>query len=952
MTNALFYTEGQFAKLYLAIHKPNVIMSAQVNSSFITLDDVTVVPFDNVTAGTYSDILPGMKVLFGSVAGKWDLGIARTRKAADPAVLYIGRQSDVQLANDIYITVIDDFWPCAKHWLVADTDPEDVMMDTDIAYSDQNVNYYPVPVMGPDAVLKLVSATVSHQRNASSSWVLDGGAITYSWAAKGPAAVTITGSTTATPTFTFSAPGEYQIALTVTANGKSVTGYRHTFVFGGSYLPVANFELETLTCTQNEGTSFRVILHDSSVLTGTYDQARVILFAEDVYGNTQQSFGPLVGYENVVSWGWADQNLVSSRPNHSSMTLDVKGPAYWMDQVDLLASGGLKSTDTTPTGWLYTQSLTVDKALHNLLHWRSTLSTIIDILPSNDVRVASGLVANNGSLWEQVKDIAGRIFITPTCDRYGRLCLSVDTQMIPYASRSSIATTMEITKADWRDEITITQRNKTLTSQVYLGATDNSKSYFSKAPGKIVLKQGKQLTKDNVLVSDQNQANQLSGDLLAWQNNQYPSVVIPLRANNRLIDVAPNQYVTLSMASTDTPLGIVWTNQKLIPRKVTYNFDAMSGAFEATVECECETHGVAGTTYTPPSVPVVSIPPGPGGPANVELPSITLPGFINSPRVPTRAPFWDRSLYLNNCKSDPGPGATGPYPITFSPGVLTYDTPCYGYLSCWVRPSSVSSFKTYMIIGFSNVKVSDILDELVVEAIDESNHVIMTATSIEVWGSGMLDNDIKIAFEPVVGTTIAGIKISLNPGGEGYGSSLTYISKQKWGAISDYAYLGNGRIYIGLPTDSNPLQCQFNFKLKYAGPTLSYGRLGISMTHLSGACTNEWNSAPGFHYYADETLTPSWGSTGGGRGPISLLATWTFGYMTLWTPPSYVDRYLCIGLYFKTITQACTWKINSIWWPDDNPSSGVNLWPYGTGVAVDTRRYGIANALLYNVCQP
>lgn len=604
MTDPLLTTAGQFNKVYLAISKPSVVFSALVNQSFAAWDDITEVTWDGLISGAYANIQPHMTLLVGSTAGAWDLGVARIRKAASATKLYIGRQSDVRFANDKYLTVIDDFRPSARQWLVDSADPLIVHMDQDVAYSDQNVEMEPIPVMGPDAVVWLTGANVTHQRNAAASWSPDGHAVTCQWSASGPASVSISGANTATPTFTFTVAGEYLITLVATNathTSKTTTGHRRTFVFGSGYSPIVNFSLDSLSVVQSEGgASFRITLHDASVLSGTYDMPRVTLFAKDVYGSTEQSFGPIVGHENVIAFGWADQTSVEWLPNHSTMSLDVKGPAFWMQQIDILAAGGLK---TGTNSWLYTASPTIDKALWNLLHWRSNIDTIIDVFPSGDTAVAGGLVANNGSLWEQVVDVAGRIYAIPCCDRYGRLCLSIDPQMIPYASRSSIPVTMVITKADWREKVAIEQRMRPTCSQIYMGATDATVAYFSKAPGKMVMRWGAAQTVNNILVASQSQTNQLAGDLLAKQNNQYPTIGIPLRANNRLIDVTPNQYVTLSVAAGDTPLGIVWTAKRLVPRRVTYRRDVRTGEFTTDLECETETFGIAGVTYTPPAIP-------------------------------------------------------------------------------------------------------------------------------------------------------------------------------------------------------------------------------------------------------------------------------------------------------------------------------------------------------------
>jgi hypothetical protein len=92
-----------------------------------------------------------------------------------------------------------------------------------------------------------------------------------------------------------------------------------------------------------------------------------------------------------------------------------------------------------------------------------------------------------------------------------------------------------------------------------------------------------------------------------------------------LIDVVPNQYITLSISAGDTPLGIVWTTKRLIPRSVTYQRDAKTGAFTADLDCEAEAIGITGVTYTPPAVSSTPTPPvGTSGPVYPPTPTVTL----------------------------------------------------------------------------------------------------------------------------------------------------------------------------------------------------------------------------------------------------------------------------------------------------------------------------------------
>jgi len=72
--------DGQRSRLYLAVHKPEVVYQAQVNSGFVDGVEVAEVAFDEGT-GSLSDVLEGMTVWVGTTPGGRALGRTRVRNA-------------------------------------------------------------------------------------------------------------------------------------------------------------------------------------------------------------------------------------------------------------------------------------------------------------------------------------------------------------------------------------------------------------------------------------------------------------------------------------------------------------------------------------------------------------------------------------------------------------------------------------------------------------------------------------------------------------------------------------------------------------------------------------------------------------------------------------------------------------------------------------------------------
>ena len=106
---ALIRSDGQFSSLYLAIHKPAQVYTALVNQSFSTVDSVIQVAYDT-GSGTLANVLPGMTIWVSALGyGQCELGQVRVRKAPDSTNFYIGENSDIPWADDLYLTVMDEF---------------------------------------------------------------------------------------------------------------------------------------------------------------------------------------------------------------------------------------------------------------------------------------------------------------------------------------------------------------------------------------------------------------------------------------------------------------------------------------------------------------------------------------------------------------------------------------------------------------------------------------------------------------------------------------------------------------------------------------------------------------------------------------------------------------------------------------------------------------------------
>ena len=599
--------DGYWSELYLAIYNPAAGFTARLNQVFDSsvsgvYDRITQITYDGSSGTAYA----GQMLYVGSVAGGYDKGTVRIRSTGTNT-LYIAETSDIQWADNDYLTVVDDIALWARHpSQFGDT----VYMDYDVEYSDQHVKYNPVPVLGHDPVFWLpTDGSVTWTPDASTSWCPNSSADSYQWYASGTSATS--DMDTATPTMTWAVTGQYSVSCVITSGlGATFTGHRHVFIYDAAHMPVSQFTLGACRGSYDSGGwSFDITLYAEAARSSIRDRARVILFARDHYSGTLVSYGPYADdTENIVCSGWVDGESIVWNPTLGTVSFTVQGPAFWLGKISTFPIT-LKHVSGTPATWGEISNLTVDKALWHLVMWRSTAAACMDITPTGDTRLVKIIDAAASNLWDQISVIAEQsILAHPVCDRYGHLYVEIDTQYLAADDRASIPTVMAITSADWQDAITINRTATSKTSAVDLAATmfDGVDAYDirSRSPGIMFKRFGNVTAIDRIQVSDQDKANTIAGAIMALENNEYPSVDVDLAMNNRMIDVAPRQYVTLTIATADTTRGIAFTDKKFIAREVSLEHDAGTGALTTALTLEAETLPDIAVMITPAQPPV------------------------------------------------------------------------------------------------------------------------------------------------------------------------------------------------------------------------------------------------------------------------------------------------------------------------------------------------------------
>lgn len=632
---AAFRSDLQYTKIRaLFIPQPEV-MRALLNGAPSTNESVTNIFYDNVTVGNYGNIQIGMTLYVYTAAGAY-AGMARIRGAASNQLI-IGRCSDIQWVDNMVLSVVEDFGLWGK--LAKQLDNETIVLDDDEVYVDQNVYLQPVPIMGSDMAVPLASGSIAF--DSSNSYTLDGSTITArDWTVySGSASVFTSGSVS--PVFNFSTAGLYQVRLAVTAsNTKTTIGHRTLYVYNDTD-PEDQMNLLSMGATVNDGGwSAQIQLWEGADVSQVKDRSKVILLAQDYYGGSSASYGQVAGQEHVLMVGWIDGNSIEYDREVSSVTFNVESAKYWIDKIVAPSTALATITNEVIEGvdqnnsWFFAPSWNIDKIMAHFFYWRSTVMEVMDVYNSGNTTQMEGTIAGIASIWAQVNQpVSSRMLMRMGVDRYGRYFLMNDPQLLPTASRTGIVTVQALTGDDFGNKVDI---KRVVTSPlamvniISLVGISTDTIAMSRAPGALVYKRyGENKSYENCQVNNQDEANVLSGMLLAKGNNEYPEITVELAENNRMFDIVPAMYATMSVSGSQNARGISFTNMKCLPKRIDYNIDAEKGYLTVQMVLEGETSGAAGVTVTMPPEPIWNFPVQPVvNPIEIPITPIVIPGVL------------------------------------------------------------------------------------------------------------------------------------------------------------------------------------------------------------------------------------------------------------------------------------------------------------------------------------
>lgn len=610
---ALGDTHPQQNKLYLSIYEPQIAMQCRVNGTYDAANQT--INYDGVTTGSSSNISDYMfqVALIGTSLGADDKGRTWVRSAT-ASVLRFVESDHINWADDDYITILKytEIIPVFPHMIQNPANDEDVIFYKiwDIAYTNQNSILGTFINMGPHHAGFIDGGQMQVYYSASGTSNLLGDGLTYSWEFEG---ATVTGSSSHTPgNISYTTPGFYQTKLTVTsASGRIDKAVRYISVYNrpgeGSSIPITQFTISSLNGSRNGGGyEVNVKLHQSIDRNKIKDGALVVIFGEDWYGDTKQSFGGnALNRSSIKFVGYIDQETIQYDYNSGYAEFGVISPTKLMDITECFSV--TVESKAAPTTWYELLNMTIKRALYHYYAWHSTVLLCCDFEFHSDDENIQFFDADRESLYKAGDTLMrGAMHGKLICDRQGKIWAERDADVIDNLA-NSVDNALNIDRQDWIDRPTIQRRVYRETAFIEMGgiAYDfaTSTALLSNAPGTSPAYHGKVERTQGLALTGQTQLNTMIGNLYAAHNAEFAESEYKLRSAWWNLDIAPLETIAVTMTADESISGFVWSNKKFSIQGLAWNFDPKNEVCLPVVNVQEVTQGYAGDTVTIPPIP-------------------------------------------------------------------------------------------------------------------------------------------------------------------------------------------------------------------------------------------------------------------------------------------------------------------------------------------------------------
>lgn len=614
-------------RLYLMA--PNVVFQALVNQP-VAINPSSIITYDNVSVGAYTDVMPEMLCRVGPTAGSDAYGRVRMRKAPAPPALLPGWYSDAKGEGSLYqvdnavIEVLDLYRPWSKTPRVEDDGT--IYMDYDRSganwvYGD---NYLPpVPILNCGVALQedLAGGVATFAIDADDSYVTDGESTSISsvaWTL--PSGASLTSGTLSSSAIEFEMDeGADWLRCTVTED-HGVSQDRLVWCIAGR--PAAN----------------EVLVNAVSVVRTRQGSRLSVRALQDVPLDTYPNgtLGVLVnpdatGVDRVVFAGWhvSDNTKagMTDRGFISTTTLEFEDLGLWLQRLGALPTT-IERTNSGPANWLHIYHADPDRAMVRILaehcnallfadfHWSGLGATYYPF---------PGFALPGKSIADQLDFVAFAIRHSVTCNKYGILQALPNPQRLDHPTETpSVATPITrtttvqaaLTDADvisddstnaWYPEDKWTWGDFLLASTADAPSA-NPQDKYALAPGRAPRAGTGEQTVSRQIAVNTAEALAVTGHDDALANNRDRARKFTLTPGHD-IDPASMTWVTrTNSAATAGERGEVLTAARYLPVEFSFTHDGERQTQDESLTAEREVIGQPATEIIYPESGVPQVP--------------------------------------------------------------------------------------------------------------------------------------------------------------------------------------------------------------------------------------------------------------------------------------------------------------------------------------------------------
>ena len=648
----LLRTRPHRTNLWLSIYKPDIIFAARVNNSSAA-KGMRYTEYDGLVSGSAGYVENGMTCYVGTTPQGRDKGKIRVRSIAG-STIYFAENDYINWADDDYLTIVRyvEPWTVYPRMITGSSNYLEMYKDWDISYTDQNTALGSFINMGGHYAGFIDNATGTVYYTASGTYNLNEDTLSFEWFFQG---AVITGSTAHTPGYIpYTTPGHYITRLRVTASGSSYVttdvSYREVSIYNrpeqGNTTPILQWRFNSINGSRDQGGyTANITVWEDVAESSVMDDALVVIFADDYYGNTKQSIGGnALNRDSIVFCGYIMDGSIEYNWRDKSVSFEVGSPTERLKVIPGLSMYVQSSADPStepannediPSSWLALLDMDCRRAIYYYLRWHTTALMTNDFEFRGTDQKIKYFDPDSASIYDIINSFMEDTLIGKfVCDRQGKFWAEVDVKAIDNAT-GTIPTNFVLQKHDWINPITIEERNIQELYYLEMGGfafagmpAGTSTPYLACAPGDNLAVEGDSDVYEGLALASQDHLNTLVGNVYAYRNAKYPNIDIELAGNYRVYDIAPQEQIPLTIAATDNNRRIVWTNKHFYPLAMTLGFDGNNEALRSTITLHEVTQGFPGDTiiipetppddgdyihipdYNFPDIPVVPIPTG------------------------------------------------------------------------------------------------------------------------------------------------------------------------------------------------------------------------------------------------------------------------------------------------------------------------------------------------------